>query len=132
MVAVAPSDSSSFAEALNALRHTDWISASTTVVEATTKALVSNGPRVGRALVASYPLHLRNRGQGGEATILMLVDKAGKVTRTQLFKRSGYPELDDAALSVAWRIEYHPATFEGCRVASVVAVPIVYRSQGMR
>lgn len=132
MIAVAPSESSSFMEALDALRQTGWVSASTTVVEATTKAEVSNKARVGRALVASYPLHLRNRRLGGEATILMLIDTAGKVTRTQLLKQSGYPELDEGAQYVARVTEFHPATFEGCRVASVLALPIVYRTRGAR
>lgn len=69
-----------------------------------------------RAIVRAYPEALRRAGYGGSVTLWAFVDTTGKVTNVRVASSSGHPLLDEAAESVMWDVEFHPATNKGWKV----------------
>jgi TonB family protein len=127
LVAIAPMNWT-YAEALLTLNQIGWLSSGVTVVESSNRPEVRNRRETTRALVRSYAAHLRDRGLGGEASMLLYLDAEGNPQKVRLLKNSPYPELDDAAHYVTRVARFHPAVYHDCRVPSVVLMPIVFRS----
>lgn len=69
-----------------------------------------NGEEIARVLRREYPSGLRRAGVEGRVLLWMYVDETGLVTRTEVKQSSGSPALDDAALRVADRMRFRPAT----------------------
>lgn len=66
-----------------------------------------------------YPPDARNLSQQGTVTLALSIDTTGAVTNAQVRTSSGYPELDQTAVSwviAHWR--YKPAIHDGVAVAS--------------
>jgi TonB family protein len=88
---------------------------------------LTNRDAVMTALARNYPPLLRDAGIGGTTIGWALVDKSGKVTRTQIKQGSGRAELDAAALKVLQGMQFEPARHQGERVSVWIALPIVFR-----
>ena len=56
----------------------------------------------------------------------LFVDETGRVTKMQVANGSGYPALDEAALSVASRMEFSPAYEGEAAVAVWVQIPVTF------
>lgn len=73
-----------------------------------------------------YPRSARRRGHEGGTIVKVLVDTDGDVIDLDIFKSSGYMELDQAAIKVAWRAKFTPAIFNGQPVRVWVSIPIKF------
>ena len=81
---------------------------------------------VAAAIERNFPPLLRAAGISGTATVHMYIDTVGRVTRTLLSRSSGYPALDDAALSVVASMQFSSAYNRQEKVAVWVEVPITF------
>ena len=81
-----------------------------------------------QALSDEYPATLREEGVGGAVGVWALVDASGDVIDTRLQESSGHALLDQAALRVARRFRFVPATEDGCAVPVWIAFPITFSS----
>ena len=89
-----------------------------------------NNEEVARLLERSYPPLLRNAGIGGEVAVWFLLDETGAVRKTQVDRNSGYPALDQAALSVAAVMAFTPAMNRDRVVPVWVSIPIRFTPRG--
>jgi protein TonB len=85
---------------------------------------LKNRLEVQRALVDLYPPMLRDAGIGGRVLVWCLIDEEGRVIRTKIQETSGYPQFDQAALTVAETMRFTPALNMDRRVKVWVALPI--------
>lgn len=69
-----------------------------------------------RAVERAYPEALRQAGYGGTVILWAFVDSTGEVRNVKVNRSSGHPLLDEAAESVLWELEFHPATNKGWKV----------------
>jgi protein TonB len=72
-----------------------------------------------------YPADARNLSQQGTVTLALSIDATGAVTNAQVKVSSGYPELDQTAVSwvmAHWR--YKPAIQNGAAVASATLAAV--------
>lgn len=69
-----------------------------------------------RAVERAYPEPLRRAGYGGTVILWAFVDSTGEVRNVKVNRSSGHPLLDEAAESVLWDLEFHPATNKGWKV----------------
>ncbi|MEJ2185637.1 MAG: energy transducer TonB [Gemmatimonadota bacterium] len=88
-----------------------------------------NRSEVARALVEYYPPLLRNAGIGGTVMMWFYIDTEGRVLRTQVFKSSGYPNLDTAAQQVAEIMRFSPALNRDQKIPVWVQLPVVFEIQ---
>lgn len=65
--------------------------------------------RVRRNFSRFFPADLARRGVEALVRLWVYVDEGGDVTKTKVWKTSGYPRLDRAARQVARTMEYEPA-----------------------
>jgi TonB family protein len=91
---------------------------------------LQNRSDVQMALVRNYPPLLRDAGIGGAPTVYFFIDDQGVVRRTLISKSSGYPALDDAALSVAATMQFTPGYNRDKPVSVWVEIPIVFTAKG--
>ncbi|NVJ92913.1 MAG: energy transducer TonB [Methylocystaceae bacterium] len=71
-----------------------------------------------------YPKKAKSRRQEGIVELRVWVSEKGSVLRLQLFKTSGHPMLDRAALTTVEKWRFLPAKRNGVAVQSEVIVPI--------
>ncbi|HEX4862289.1 MAG TPA: energy transducer TonB [Rhizomicrobium sp.] len=74
-----------------------------------------------------YPLLDRRLGHEGTVTLRMTVSPEGTVVDAQVVKSSGYPGLDEAAVSwvvAHWR--YHAATHAGAGISSQTTAAVMF------
>ena len=71
-----------------------------------------------------YPIEARRLGQQGLVVLVVQVDRAGRPTSVELKQRSGFPLLDESALTAVRRWTFRPAWIGGMTVESIVEVPI--------
>jgi periplasmic protein TonB len=95
----------------------------------TVRPELRNEAEVQRALVRNYPPLLRDAGIGGTPVVWFFIDENGRVLHTQLSRSSGYPALDEAAISVAQMMNFSPALNRDRRVQVWVEIPIVFRAR---
>jgi TonB family protein len=81
------------------------------------------------ALQAMYPPLLREAGIGGTAIYWLFIDRAGEVQKVQLFRSSGYDELDAAGARVAEGMRFTPAMNRDRAVDVWVQVPIAFSAE---
>lgn len=82
------------------------------------------------ALEAMYPPLLREAGIGGTAVFWLFIDRAGDVQKVQLFRSSGYDELDAAGARVAEGMRFTPALNRDRAVDVWVQVPVAFIAEG--
>ena len=71
-----------------------------------------------------YPLEARENGQTGRVVLRVQISAGGEVLRASLYRTSGVPSLDQAALEAVRRWRFTPATRGGVPVTQEVAVPV--------
>lgn len=74
-----------------------------------------------------YPRISIAREEEGVVLVRALVDPAGAPQRVLVFKSSGYPNLDEAALDAVRRWRFEPMRRDGRAVVSWVQVPVRFR-----
>lgn len=75
-----------------------------------------------------YPLISRKRGEEGEVVLKVEVGNcAGLAKRVDIYKSSGFPRLDEAALETVRNWYFKPAMKNGGNVESRVLVPIKFK-----
>lgn len=98
-------------------------------VLATTRPGLRNAGEIRRALVREYPADLRDRGLGGTTVHRVLLDQDGRIADAALIGRSGYSALDAAARKIVAAMTFFPATYDGCRVAYIQNLPVVFTAR---
>jgi protein TonB len=88
---------------------------------------IRNLDEVVRAMERAYPRTLRDAGLGGTVHVLFSIDEDGAVRAFEIDRSSGYPALDDAALSVAEVYRFSPALNGDQRVPVWVSFPITFQ-----
>lgn len=78
----------------------------------------------------NYPRRAVELGQQGEVVVEALVDAAGVPLTAQVHRSSGFPLLDEAALSAVRGWRFVPAHHAGQPVASRVRMPVRFRLNG--
>ena len=78
------------------------------------------------APVPPYPPLARREGTEGKVKLKVLISEEGRVTGVSLFRSSGSPLLDQAALETLEKWRFSPAMENGRRVAAWVVVPVVF------
>lgn len=75
----------------------------------------------------SYPAAARAAGQAGRVLIIVNVNALGRATGAQVYKSSGHPSLDQAALSAARASTYHPKRIAGLPLPDTITIPYTFR-----
>lgn len=120
------------AEAVPARRRDDLLAATDTPPLAPTFTPMTHAPELRNrlelrtVLESNYPPLLRDAGIGGSPVVHVYIDTLGIVQRTLLAKSSGYPALDEAAVSVAQVMKFSSALNRGNKVGVWVQIPIVF------
>ena len=89
---------------------------------------IANRSEVQRALAVEYPPVLHDAGVGGTTLLHMFINAAGMLDNALVAQTSGYEQLDQAALRVAYAFEFVPARNEGEEVAVWIQVPITFQA----
>ncbi|HEY0969702.1 MAG TPA: TonB family protein [Gemmatimonadales bacterium] len=81
------------------------------------------------AMPFQYPPTLYERRVQANVVLRLFVDSAGRVVpeSTLVQERSGYAELDSAAVAGARELEFSPARRDGAPVGMQVLLPVHYR-----
>ena len=74
---------------------------------------LQNPDDIDRALRELYPEESKRRGERGNIGTLLRIGLDGALQEARVFRSSGYPELDDAALAVVRRMQFSPALHQG-------------------
>ncbi len=77
----------------------------------------------------AYPERARRLGQEGVVLLAVTVTPAGTPRHVDLKKTSGYPLLDNAAISSVRRWRFRAATVAGIPVETMVDVPVRFKLQ---
>lgn len=75
----------------------------------------------------AYPRMARRKGQRGQVMLKAWVDENGLPERVAVFRSSGHPSLDKAALAAVAQWRFVPARRGGIPSASEVQIPITFR-----
>ncbi len=105
------------------------VAAAPTFTPYTVGPSILNKNEVIQAMEKAYPPLLRDAGIGGTAIVYFFVDADGTLRDTRLFKSSGHPALDSAALSVAKTYRFSPARNRDQKVGVWVQFPITFAVQ---
>ncbi len=87
---------------------------------------ILNKTDVIRAMERDYPSLLRDAGIGGTTVVYFFIDAEGKVRDTRVWKSSGRPELDSAAVRVSSVYRFAPAMNRDKPVPVWVQFPITF------
>jgi len=90
---------------------------------------IRNRRQVTEALRDNYPPNFRDAGIGATIDVWFLLDEQGVVQKALINKSSGFDEMDDAALEVAWEIEFTPALNRDKRVPVWISLPITFTTR---
>lgn len=77
-------------------------------------------------LAKEYPPLSQRLGEEGTVVVALEVAADGSVSDARVVSSSGYPRLDNAALSAVRQAHFKPATINGVPVASKARLPIRY------
>mgnify|MGYP001821999590 CR=1 FL=1 len=108
------------------------ISAAPTFTPYTVRPDITNRAQVARALEETYPAELKERGIGGTVQVWFFIQETGRVGKTQVNETSGYPALDEAALTVGNVIEFTPAMNRDKAVPVWISLPITFATSAGR
>jgi TonB family protein len=84
------------------------------------------------SVARNYPPLLKDGGIGGQTILWFLIDEKGVVRATRVYKSSGYPALDEAALKVAGGMVFSPAKNREIAVPVWVQIPIDFALPGQQ
>ena len=87
---------------------------------------IRNREELVRAIGDNYPPQLRDAGIGGVVVVWFYIDETGKVTNTRVAQSSGFPQLDQAALTVSDLFVFSPALNNDQNVPVWVQFPITF------
>ena len=87
-----------------------------------------NRAEVATAMEAAYSAELRAQMRG-TATVYIFIDEQGDASNVVIQKSSGYPALDEAALTVARVMRFIPARNRGAVVPVWVSLPITFQTR---
>lgn len=76
-----------------------------------------------------YPYAARTRGEEGQVTVHVQVSESGKVAAVRIGESSGFPALDESALSAARKAFFKPAEQAGRPVPSEINLRFDFRLQ---
>jgi protein TonB len=93
----------------------------------TVRPEILNKEDVMRAMERDYPPLLRDAGIGGTVIVYFFIDAKGEVQKSQIFKTSGHPQLDSAAVKVASVYKFSPALNRDKKVPVWVQFPITFQ-----
>ena len=85
-------------------------------VEQEDRAKVAAGPSALGRIVPVYPRSARRRGHEGRVTVEVRIAGDGALDRAEVIVSSGYPELDESAVTAVKSARFAPATENGVRV----------------
>ena len=94
---------------------------------AQTSPLRAAAPLYAKNPPPAYPESARRNGWSGEVVVRVGVDAGGEVTSTGIESSSGYPVLDQAALTAVRKWRFLPAHRGAQALAGEVLVPIRFR-----
>jgi TonB family protein len=90
---------------------------------------LTNRGEVQRLLERNYPPVLRDAGIGGHATAHLFIDTDGSVRQVRIGQSTGYPALDEAALTVARAMKFSPALNRDRIVPVWIELPIIFAAR---
>lgn len=71
-----------------------------------------------------YPPEMVEQGLSGVSTLVLTIDRCGRVAEARVERSSGYPEFDQAALAAAIGWRFAPAYRAGEAVSGRVRRPV--------
>lgn len=74
-----------------------------------------------------YPSAARTARQAGQVLIIVNVNALGQCTGARISQSSGFPSLDQAALSAARASSYNPKRIAGIPLPDTITVPYSFR-----
>jgi protein TonB len=80
-----------------------------------------------RALERSYPSTLKDAGIGGTVRVWLFINESGTVTNTKVVETSGYPQLDQAALTATKVLKFTPALNRDQKVPVWIQFPVTFQ-----
>ena len=98
-----------------------------TTLHALAGAVTEARPKYLRNPAPVYPAEARRQGEEGLVSLTADVDPSGRAVDVSLKKSSGYPLLDESALTTVKRWKFEPARLGTLKVASQVEVPIRFQ-----
>jgi len=86
--------------------------------------------KVNRRVDPVYPAASRREGEEGTGLFRVLVDERGRPIEVQVLKTSGFPRLDEAAMTAIRKWTFSPAMQSGAAVKSWTRVSVAFRLEG--
>jgi TonB family protein len=77
-----------------------------------------------------YPVELWDQGIAGETVLLVRVTADGSVDSAYVYKSSGHPQFDSAAVAGARKLRFAPAQRGDKRVESWARLPVRFSKEG--
>lgn len=74
-----------------------------------------------------YPVISRRLGEEGTTILTVWISAKGAVVKMGIYKSSGYPRLDKAALTAVKDWKFAPRTYDGVAVDSTSRLPIMWK-----
>jgi protein TonB len=87
------------------------------------------GPTALAEIKPHYPEAARTRGEAGSVTIRLRVSRQGEADFAEVKSSSGFPSLDDSALSAAKAARFKPAEVDGQPVPAELDLRFEFRLQ---
>jgi protein TonB len=78
-------------------------------------------------VVPAYPPSARAAKQSGRGLVVVRINALGEATGASVYRSSGVPSLDQAALAAARASTYHPRTVAGIPVPDTITAPYTFR-----
>ena len=91
--------------------------------------VLRNRDEMARLLEREYPPLLRDAGIGGTANVRFFIDETGEVVKTQIHTSSGHAALDDAAMRIAQKYDFSPATNKDGAVPVWISLDIMFSTR---
>ena len=91
--------------------------------------VLRNRDEMARLLESEYPPLLRDAGIGGTVKVWFYIDEAGEVVKTQVHPSSGHAALDDAAMRIAQKYDFSPATNKDGAVPVWISLDIMFSTR---
>ncbi|HEX8904288.1 MAG TPA: TonB family protein [Longimicrobiaceae bacterium] len=91
---------------------------------------LNNERETQRILQRSYPPMLRDAGVTGRTTVVLIIDREGKVEPGSVrVQESTNPAFAEAAIRAAEKMRFTPAQFRGHPISVLIALPIDWQLQ---
>ena len=90
---------------------------------------IVNRDEIVTAMEDEYPPALRDAGVGGTVKIWFFITEDGSLSDLRVDESSGHEALDAAAIRVAQRFRFSPASDEGTPVPVWISVPVTFAVQ---